>query len=55
MKNLFVVLAITLILSDVVETDNGKTICIYSNSQREESVTIDSGKCKHTMTFETEE
>lgn len=43
---------ITLILSDEQETDNAK-ICIYSNSNYTETVTIrPSEQCKYTRTFE---
>lgn len=43
---------ITLILSDEIETSDGK-ICLYENTVRSEQVKVAaSAQCRHTMTFE---
>ncbi|MEQ0344104.1 hypothetical protein ABLV62_14180 [Klebsiella sp. JB_Kp040] len=43
---------ITLVLSDEQETGNTK-ICIYSNANYTETVTVKSSQqCRYTMTFE---
>ncbi|EKZ2441576.1 hypothetical protein ACU63X_01730 [Klebsiella aerogenes] len=43
---------ITLILSDEIETSDGK-ICLYENAVRSEQVKVAaSAQCRHTMTFE---
>lgn len=45
--------SITLILSDEQETAGGGKICIYENSQRTETITVDAGRsCPHTKTFD---
>lgn len=44
---------ITLILSEVQETSGGGKICIYENSQRTETITVDASRsCPHTKTFD---
>ena len=46
---------ITLILSDAQETDNA-TICVYSNANFTETVTLRPSKqCRYTLTFEEED
>ena len=43
---------ITLILSDEIETSDGK-ICLYENAVRSEPVKVASNaQCRHTLTFE---
>lgn len=43
---------ITLILSDKIETSDGK-ICLYENAVKSEQVKVAaSAQCRHTMTFE---
>lgn len=43
---------ITLILSDEIETSDGK-ICLYENAVRTEQVKVAaSAQCRHTLTFE---
>lgn len=43
---------ITLILSDEIETADGK-ICLYENAVRSEQVKVaGSAQCRHTITFE---
>lgn len=43
---------ITLILSDEIETSDGK-ICLYENAVRSEQVKVaTNAQCRHTLTFE---
>lgn len=43
---------ITLIISEEIETSDGK-ICLYENAVRSEQVKVAaSAQCRHTMTFE---